>query len=614
MPAAAIDRDLRLDERRIRGASGRIVAAGHIDFDIAEAALREVRLQRGERAGAVMSGTSRRSSFATARCGRTVLPPGPGVAADQSFDVHRRPACQQFQRLQPIHIVDPVLHAHLLLGELLALALRRLANQRLLVGRERPHLVGEAVDRRVVPSGPPASPAPAPGATPGLSTRASLLECRSCFGPRPHVSPLETSSSSINALGAEVDGHGAVEYCMRQGMKTPAHLLSAASTSGRRTTCGKCGEPISSSPSATKTRFTGSFRPGAVDRMKGGQERGLRPLLVDRAAAHEHLAEPRLVHQRGLQWRRGPLGRIGLLHVVHEVDAERSRRARVQRREDAGLPVGGDLGDLRRNPASRSIRIIRSQPSFMPRFSAAIEGCRIHVLQAVHRLVMVLLDLGLNGFHVALGGVRAAVHGKRRGCCAKQKSASVKPAGTFERVHGCLIPSVDIIPLHMGNIAQPQPEPNPPEARPAETHATAWSLPHRLLFRFLFAYLVLYIAPTLVNSVPGISKLTGFYFRGWRAMVPWVAIHVFHLSGQPTTYFPTGSGDTTLQYIQNLLDLVFALPLRWSGLWPIAGERTTGSCTPGCASPFATPWPSPCSGMALRRSFRSSFDFPGLRS
>src|ERR1700687_879211 len=31
------------------------------------------------------------------------------------------------------------------------------------------------------------------------------------------------------------------------------------------------------------------------------------------------------------------------------------------------------------NPASRSMRMVRSQPSFIPRFSAAMEGCLIHV-------------------------------------------------------------------------------------------------------------------------------------------------------------------------------------------------------------------------------------------
>ena len=45
------------------------------------------------------------------------------------------------------------------------------------------------------------------------------------------------------------------------GMKTPLQRASALPTSGRFITSPKCGEPISSSPSATSTRFTGSFCP-----------------------------------------------------------------------------------------------------------------------------------------------------------------------------------------------------------------------------------------------------------------------------------------------------------------------------------------------------------------
>ena len=47
-------------------------------------------------------------------------------------------------------------------------------------------------------------------------------------------------------------------------MKTSWHLDSAASTSGRCTIWAKCGDPISSSPSATSTIFTGGFRPAAL--------------------------------------------------------------------------------------------------------------------------------------------------------------------------------------------------------------------------------------------------------------------------------------------------------------------------------------------------------------
>ncbi len=102
------------------------------------------------------------------------------------------------------------------------------------------------------------------------------------------------------------------------------------------------------------------------------------------------------------------------------------------------------------------------------------------------------------------------------------------------------------------------------DALPDRPAPPAWSLAHRVLFRFLFSYFVLYSLPdsgriSIVNVVPGTDFLTKKYIALWHAMCPWVAIHVFHLSGQPTTYFPTGSGDTTLGYIQNLLFVVFAL-------------------------------------------------------
>jgi len=106
---------------------------------------------------------------------------------------------------------------------------------------------------------------------------------------------------------------------------------------------------------------------------------------------------------------------------------------------------------------------------------------------------------------------------------------------------------------------------------PDQSAPSSWSLPHRVFFRFLFSYFVLYALPdsgriSIFNSIPGASLLSKRYVAMWHVLCPWVAIHVFHLSGQPTTYFLTGSGDTTLGYIQNLLFVVVALlaTLVWS--------------------------------------------------
>ena len=110
---------------------------------------------------------------------------------------------------------------------------------------------------------------------------------------------------------------------------------------------------------------------------------------------------------------------------------------------------------------------------------------------------------------------------------------------------------------------------------PAQAPAS-WSLAHRVSFRFLFSYFVLYALPdsgriSILNVIPGAAFVSKQYIAMWHALCPWVAIHVFHLSGQPTTYFITGSGDTTLGYIQNLL--FTAIALLATLVWSVADYR-----------------------------------------
>ena len=68
--------------------------------------------------------------------------------------------------------------------------------------------------------------------------------------------------------------------------------------------------------------------------------------LVHGAAADNHFAEAGLIDQRGGEWRRSPLGGIGLLHVVHEIEADGARRAGIERGKNSGLAVGGNFRDL----------------------------------------------------------------------------------------------------------------------------------------------------------------------------------------------------------------------------------------------------------------------------
>jgi hypothetical protein len=81
-----------------------------------------------------------------------------------------------------------------------------------------------------------------------------------------------------------------------------------------------------------------------------------------------------------------------------------------------------------------------------------------------------------------------------------------------------------------------------------------WNLATKVLFRFVCIYFLLY-------CVPGPLQIQ---HRG----ETWTAVHVFHLSGPVTVRHMTGSGDTTLDYISNLLIVVFAasVTLVWSFL------------------------------------------------
>lgn len=104
-----------------------------------------------------------------------------------------------------------------------------------------------------------------------------------------------------------------------------------------------------------------------------------------------------------------------------------------------------------------------------------------------------------------------------------------------------------------------------------ERHPEAWTFAHRMLFRFLCGYFLLYSLPStgrvsIVGSIPYGGVIFRWYVGMWKTICPWVASHVFHLSGRVITYFPTGSGDTTLDYIQNLLLVLVALAaaLIWS--------------------------------------------------
>ena len=100
-----------------------------------------------------------------------------------------------------------------------------------------------------------------------------------------------------------------------------------------------------------------------------------------------------------------------------------------------------------------------------------------------------------------------------------------------------------------------------------------WNTVTRPAFRFIFAYLIFYYWPGFIFDVLPFdtSRLTDWLQAPFLVLFPWVAIHVFHLSGPVTQFHETGAGDTTLGYIQVLCLSVIALVA--AGIWTVCDRR-----------------------------------------
>src|SRR5882757_3839785 len=91
-----------------------------------------------------------------------------------------------------------------------------------------------------------------------------------------------------------------------------------------------------------------------------------------------------------------------------------------------------------------------------------------------------------------------------------------------------------------------------------------WSRGHRILFRFAFVYLVLYILPFPLNilPIPGLEIVLELLGGPWSDFVIWVGQHVFHVTA---TVHRTGSGDTMLAYVEAFC--ILSLSLIATAVW-----------------------------------------------
>ena len=102
-----------------------------------------------------------------------------------------------------------------------------------------------------------------------------------------------------------------------------------------------------------------------------------------------------------------------------------------------------------------------------------------------------------------------------------------------------------------------------------EEGPAAWPPPRRFFFRFLSAYLVLYLLPFPLDTIPLTGVLAQGYTNLWDALVPWAGKLVFHVS---ITVQPNGSGDTTYNYVQ--VFCFAALALLAAALWTLLDRRS----------------------------------------
>jgi len=84
-----------------------------------------------------------------------------------------------------------------------------------------------------------------------------------------------------------------------------------------------------------------------------------------------------------------------------------------------------------------------------------------------------------------------------------------------------------------------------------------WPPATRIGFRFLFCYVLLYLAPFPAGFVPGTGWIAAPYNRLWEVIVPWVGEHILRLP-RPIRIVHTGSGDTMFDYVLALCFAVLA--------------------------------------------------------
>lgn len=105
-----------------------------------------------------------------------------------------------------------------------------------------------------------------------------------------------------------------------------------------------------------------------------------------------------------------------------------------------------------------------------------------------------------------------------------------------------------------------------------ETNVLQWSAFEKLLFRFSFTFLILFILLFNNNAFPFIVLLMYFPTEWLHVFIPWLGEVLFHLPNK-ITVFTNGSGDTTYDYVLLLFTFLVTIPLTL--IWTAADRKST---------------------------------------
>jgi hypothetical protein len=130
------------------------------------------------------------------------------------------------------------------------------------------------------------------------------------------------------------------------------------------------------------------------------------------------------------------------------------------------------------------------------------------------------------------------------------------------------------------NVAEPVIDGSNNEDLMALAQPIRWNPFNRVLFRIAFVYFSIFCFMYGNGSIFSVFPIVGSYFDQWMTWpfhqaALWVGHHVFHLSGWVGTFHPTGSGDTALDWVLQLLYVTTAVVggLLWTAISAIRGHR-----------------------------------------